>query len=218
MSGEDNKSPEGAENGLSWAESKTQKRRRIFEAAFKVFGQSGFERAKVEDIAKEAGIGKGTLYEYFASKQELFREMAFYLWEYYIEQGRAAALRHESFQDRILAILEYQAHTLRDNYGALSVLMSSQLWEDDEWSAKLWSYQAAYRNLLVQLVEEGVASGELRGDIDAAVAARLIVSISYASTGMIICSGEKDPMEGDDGRALLVDLLFHGLGAGAHGR
>lgn len=47
----------------------------ILEAAIGVFGEVGFARAKLEDVARRAGISKGTLYLYFDSKEALFREM-----------------------------------------------------------------------------------------------------------------------------------------------
>ena len=55
------------------------KRLRIIEAAVIVFSRKGFHRAKVEEIAEVAGVGKGTVYEYFKSKKELFLEMVLYI-------------------------------------------------------------------------------------------------------------------------------------------
>ena len=40
-----------------------------------VFGERGFARAKLDDVARRAGVSKGTLYLYFDSKEALFREM-----------------------------------------------------------------------------------------------------------------------------------------------
>src|SRR4029079_12909788 len=47
----------------------------ILDAALAVFGESGFARAKIEDVARIAGVSKGTVYLYFDSKEALFREM-----------------------------------------------------------------------------------------------------------------------------------------------
>jgi AcrR family transcriptional regulator len=47
----------------------------ILDAAMEVFGEVGFARAKLDDVAKRAGVSKGTLYLYFDSKDALFREM-----------------------------------------------------------------------------------------------------------------------------------------------
>ena len=50
---------------------KTIKRQLIMDAALQVFVQNGYEKTKIIDVAKTAGIGKGTVYEYFSSKEEL---------------------------------------------------------------------------------------------------------------------------------------------------
>ncbi len=44
----------------------------IINAAMKVFARMGIVKTKMADIAEEAGIGKGTIYEYFRSKDEIF--------------------------------------------------------------------------------------------------------------------------------------------------
>lgn len=50
---------------------KDQKRRGIAAAAMAVFAEGGFEASSVREIAEKAGVGKGTIYEYFNSKEEL---------------------------------------------------------------------------------------------------------------------------------------------------
>ena len=60
------------------AEPKWQRRaddrpREICAAALEVFAEKGFAAAKLEEIARRAGVSKGTLYLYFDDKQELFR-------------------------------------------------------------------------------------------------------------------------------------------------
>jgi AcrR family transcriptional regulator len=48
-----------------------KKRREIAAAAMAVFAEQGFEAASMREVAEMAGIGKGTIYEYFRSKEEL---------------------------------------------------------------------------------------------------------------------------------------------------
>ena len=49
----------------------SNKEQLILEAALKLFKEKGFSAVKINDIAKEAGVGKGTIYEYYSSKEEL---------------------------------------------------------------------------------------------------------------------------------------------------
>ena len=45
----------------------------ILSAALEIFGEQGLAAARLDDIAQRAGIGKGTIYLYFATKEELFK-------------------------------------------------------------------------------------------------------------------------------------------------
>jgi AcrR family transcriptional regulator len=58
------------------------KRRQILDGARLVFMKLGFDAASMNDVTREAGVSKGTLYVYFANKEELFTAM--------IESERAA--------------------------------------------------------------------------------------------------------------------------------
>jgi AcrR family transcriptional regulator len=51
---------------------KIRAKKRIVEAAITVFAEKGFHQAKMTDIAKKLGVSKGTIYQYFKSKEELF--------------------------------------------------------------------------------------------------------------------------------------------------
>jgi len=53
---------------------KNAKKINIVHAAAKVFAEKGVVKTKMIDIAEEAGIGKGTIYEYYRSKEEIFAD------------------------------------------------------------------------------------------------------------------------------------------------
>ena len=54
---------------------KDEKKIKILKAAMDVFAEKGFHTARMADVAKVAKIGKGTIYEYFRSKEDLFMEL-----------------------------------------------------------------------------------------------------------------------------------------------
>lgn len=54
----------------------TEKRSAILAAAQTCFWRNGIRRTSIEDVAREAGVAKGTVYLYFASKEELFGSLA----------------------------------------------------------------------------------------------------------------------------------------------
>ena len=51
---------------------KPEKRERIINAALKEFAKNGYDKASTNEIVKESGISKGSLFNYFISKKELY--------------------------------------------------------------------------------------------------------------------------------------------------
>lgn len=71
-------------SGVTGRLGREARRDQVLRSAAVVFGRLGFEDARMEDVAKEAGIAKGLLYKHFPSKDALFRALV-------DQQGRAYA-------------------------------------------------------------------------------------------------------------------------------
>jgi len=85
----------------------------LLEAAADVFGHFGFKKASVEDIARLAGVGKGTVYLHFDSKEALLEAVMRQLLgqdgaevEAQVEQATSPADKLRAFFDAKLALLE----------------------------------------------------------------------------------------------------------------
>jgi AcrR family transcriptional regulator len=59
--------------GPRWRRLPEERPRQILDAALEVFGERGLAGARLDDIARRAGVSKGTIYLYFPNKEELFR-------------------------------------------------------------------------------------------------------------------------------------------------
>lgn len=59
----------------SWSRRKDARPAEILEAALKVFAEKGFAASRMDDIARSAGVTKGTIYLYFASKEDVFNTL-----------------------------------------------------------------------------------------------------------------------------------------------
>ena len=58
-----------------WTRRKEARPAEILEAALAVFAEKGFAAARMDDIARRAGVTKGTIYLYFPSKDDLFKSL-----------------------------------------------------------------------------------------------------------------------------------------------
>lgn len=62
-----------AKAALRQREQKLHRQEEILAAAFEVFAAYGYEAARIDKVARQAGIAKGTIYLYFRHKEQLFR-------------------------------------------------------------------------------------------------------------------------------------------------
>lgn len=72
-------------------------RQRVLDAAFAVFAEQGAE-AQMEEIARRAGVGVGTVYRHFATKDALIEGLVRVRFEEMLERVRAAAERHDTWE------------------------------------------------------------------------------------------------------------------------
>jgi AcrR family transcriptional regulator len=160
---------------------KAAKRNQIVEAAARVFARKGYAGAVVANIAVEACIGKGTVYEYFSSKEDLF----FAVFEWFQNQTEKAAtvrIAHlgGSAADR-LRVLNESLMGLWDQIKDVFVLTmefwaaSSSANMQDRFKAAFKQLYDNYRELVSSLIQDGINSGDFRADIHPeAIAAALV--------------------------------------------
>jgi AcrR family transcriptional regulator len=82
------------------------KREAIFDAALALFGRYGFRRTSIDDIARSAGVAKGTVYLHVDTKEALFRTLSESLLARVVADARRAAAAPGEIGGRLTAILE----------------------------------------------------------------------------------------------------------------
>ncbi len=93
---------------------KASKREMILTAAREIFGEKGYHSTTSEEIAKKAGVGKGTIYQYFESKQDIFQQMQMQYLKQYSENVRALIWDNSTFEDNLRRIIRYHLDNLQD--------------------------------------------------------------------------------------------------------
>jgi AcrR family transcriptional regulator len=91
---------------LSRKQATARRRDAILEAARAVFARQGYASTVVDDIAGQAGIGKGTLYLYFPSKEQIYAAALLEDARRLDEESRAAMAAAESWRDKLRAYVE----------------------------------------------------------------------------------------------------------------
>ena len=82
---------------------KEEKKRKIIDAAIKIFARNGYFNSRVSEIAKEAGVADGTIYIYFSSKEELLSAIFDEALQVFVEESKKEL---EQIQDPIEKLRE----------------------------------------------------------------------------------------------------------------
>ena len=188
---------------------KSKKRQLIMEAALQVFVEHGYEKTKIIDVARTAGIGKGTVYEYFESKEALFCCILEEYCEYYKEGVRKilSDLKDTGCQEKLLSVIHMEEE-LKDQVHLKSLNPVQLMTEFTNFPGLKQAIHVMLKfkfDTVCEILNEGVKNGEFRPvNIPLATAA-----LMGASSAVDLISDEIQVYSDES----LLDLLIHGLKA-----
>ena len=188
-----------------------QRRVQIMRAAEQLFVNRRYHEITTDDIAAQAGVGKGTIYRYFKNKEELFHETAMHGFEelcLLLENEHHPA---EQFSDRLLRASRRIVgfFTSRRRLFGLMQAEENRLAHRRGRSRKEWRRRRQrLTGILASMLSDAVEHGELRTDIPVERQANLLL-------GMLKTLA-REKAESPDGRDPVADavaLFLHGAGA-----
>lgn len=151
----------------------SRNRERVLEAADKLFTSEGL-KAQMEEVAELAGVGVGTVYRNFPTKEELIEAVVTRLFESLLEQARAALEEQdpgEAFRRFFTGMAETQAR-----HRGFREEMAARLGMPVK-AAKL---KKALHEAVTELVARAQAAGAIRDDIGPADIAMLASGVAHA--------------------------------------
>ena len=118
-------------DNLSFTKKKKQlKEKELFLSAFDLFLENGIEKTSIDDIAKNAGVAKGTFYLYFSDKYDILNKLILQKSNEIIKEGlsRTNNLGSEDFRERTLFFIDYIINYLKDNVSLLKLINKNISW------------------------------------------------------------------------------------------
>jgi len=187
------------------------KQESILEAASRVFSGREYHLVLTEEIAEEAGIGKGTIYRYFANKEDLYFATIVHGFEKLHEQ-LGAVLAREASPTRRLESIARESMTFFWNRRDFYALM----YRNEKRFLAQESRIRKTRERLVRLVQETIVDGidrrEFRG-VDPKTASELFLGMVRA---MNVFRRESDTLESLV--AQMMEIFTTGVGKPGRGR
>ena len=158
---------------------KKAKKIAILEAAMKIFAKKGIRNTKIIDIAKVANIGKGTIYEYFKNKEDIFRESFLY---YTKELEKTIAIRTFKLTDpeeKLRALITSFVDVIdKQNLDHMEIIFD--FWAEGvrcHEENNVFDLKAMYRdwrNLIISILEEGIKQKKFR-NIDTTITSSILI-------------------------------------------
>ena len=158
-----------------------EKKECILSAAVRAFARFGFKKASVEEIAKDAGVAKGTVYLAADTKEDLFYQ--------------AVHREVRAYNAEIAKLIDPRVPAdellIQSTFAGLKYLDARPLVRDlifgnhqlilPEWAARLDELRALGRMNVIEILRLGVRQGVFRSDVDVDEVAELIEDVSIAT-------------------------------------
>jgi len=191
-------------------EKKRKTRKAIIEAAIRLFGSKGFEKTSIEELAREAGVGKGTIYTYFQTKSEIFFAFCEEQLEFIHQELVNNTDPDAPLIEQIMTVFmgEFLHVTSNKEFGRF--FMQQTLFPDEQDKSRFAEVDNKWLELLFSIYQRAQKRNELRSDIELLYLAGhfyalyiLVVSSWY--------SGRIETEEVAPGMRLLFEQAIEGL-------
>lgn len=135
----------------------------IVAAALDIFQTKGFAASKIEDVARAAGVTKGTVYLYFSSKEALFKAAIRETVLPNLDRISDAAMAESTARARLHTAVHLWAAGMDNCRGSISKLMIAEAGNFPE-LAEFYREEVSgrVRRMLINIIEYGIAQGEFR--------------------------------------------------------
>lgn len=185
---------------------KKRKRTRaaILHAALQLFSRQGYENTSIDQLARAAGVGKGTVYSYFRSKSDIFlafceEQLAFVHRE----------LTEKSHQDtplveQMLTLFKGEFRFVSRDREFGRTLMRETVFPKELTVDRSRPLDNKYIDILVPMFRQAQKRGELRTDLELT----LVVGHFYALYIMTVAAWYMSRLETEEDVAMAMELLF----------
>jgi TetR/AcrR family fatty acid metabolism transcriptional regulator len=146
--------------------SKCTKFDRILNSAIKIIGQKGFHKAKVKDIANDAGVADGTIYNYFNNKEDILVTIFKVKLEEYVNLAKQELVGINEPEEKLKTLIEYHFRVMTETPYLANVLQIELRQPIKDLRVKVRRHLKNYFTLIEGVIGEGKSKGVFNKDLD----------------------------------------------------
>ena len=193
------------------AQSRSSARRdEVVRTAARLFSERGYHGTSMQDLGEALGVLRGSLYAHIGSKEELLFEVVDQGAERFLERAAEAVSSDAGAAARLRALLVGHIETAIEHIDAATVFLNEWRYLSQERRATVQAKRDRYESIVRATIEQGVASGEFRADLDIPLAARLVLSAGNWTYSWFRPEG---PLSAREVGESFADLLVEGMKA-----
>lgn len=181
----------------------------ILDAAVKTFARTGYHRARVSDIAGQAGVADGTVYIYFNGKQDILISLFQNLMHRFVEDLKSELARCPDADAKLKTIIAFHLKTLNGNPDQARVTQLELRQIDKQINEGISKPLLSYFKLIEEVIEEGKKQALYRHDLDTRTARKVIFGAIDEVVTCWVMSGK--PYDLTELKKPVYDLLSRGL-------
>ncbi len=185
-----------------------QKRQDILTSAMELFKEKGFHNTRMEEIALKAGVGKGTLYEYFTSKQEIFDETCIEKVTGIKDAIEKISSKKISFKEMLTEMLLMSRNGEKCPEVTIEGVMSNKNIISEKVVYAMMNHVSYMNEIIIKMVEQGKREGVVDKDIPS----DLVVTMIVGTVSEFIRSKCTNNHTENNGEEIIINLLFNGFG------
>ncbi len=152
------------------------RRAEMIRVAARLFSERGYHGTSMQHLGEALGLLRGSLYAHIGSKEELLFEVVDGGAERFLERGRAAATLDLPAPERLAALLVGHVETINEHIEAATVFLNEWRYLSDGRRSVIQAKRDSYEDLVRSVIEDGIADGDFRSDLDVALSTRLVLS------------------------------------------
>jgi len=152
-------------------------RNRILDEAAALFGEGGYDKSSLNDVAERLGVTKAAVYHYFGTKQAIYEGITLRTLEGLAERVNAAVAGAEGAQEKLRAFMTTHAAYFEKNYwGFVCMLVGYGGMTNPSMISEINQIRVDYENVLRKIIKDGVVEGCFV-DVDVTIASHSVLSM-----------------------------------------
>jgi AcrR family transcriptional regulator len=153
----------------------------VVDAAAKVFAQRGYHGASTQDIADVLGMRQASLYYYFESKETALEAVCASGVEDYAKRAQEILKSEDTASEKVARLVFQHLAPMAERLDYTVAFLRERRFLPQPARKRIRAIEVRYERLIQRIIEQGIASGEFRADLDTRLAALALLGLGNSA-------------------------------------